>query len=69
LEELIETVKKTGLTYMGETSYYYQPATLYCRARFSAGEMGRFVHAEGEYYHDMEHGFYEPSQSFLSSGI
>jgi predicted dehydrogenase len=62
LEELIETVRKTGLTYMmGETSYY-QPATVYCRARFTAGEMGRFVYAEGEYYHDMEHGFYGPYQ-------
>jgi len=62
LQQLIETVKETGLTYMmGETSYY-QPTTIYCRKRFAAGEMGRFVYAEGEYYHDMEHGFYGPYQ-------
>lgn len=62
LEELIATVKTTGLTYMmGETSYY-QPSTLYCRKRFADGDMGRFVYAEGEYYHDMEHGFYGPYQ-------
>ena len=62
LQELIQTVETTGLTYMmGETSYY-QPVTVYCRSRFSAGEMGRFVYAEGEYYHDMEHGFYGPYQ-------
>ncbi len=62
LEQLIQAVEETGLTYMmGETSYY-QPATLYCRKRFAAGEMGRFVYAEGEYNHDMEHGFYGPYQ-------
>jgi predicted dehydrogenase len=62
LEQLIQAVKETGLTYMmGETSYY-QPSTIYCRKRFTAGEMGRFVYAEGEYNHDMEHGFYGPYQ-------
>lgn len=62
LEQLMQAVKETGLTYMmGETSYY-QPATVYCRKRFAAGEMGRFVYAEGEYNHDMEHGFYGPYQ-------
>jgi predicted dehydrogenase len=62
LEKLVSTVEATGNVYMmGETSYY-QPATLYCRQRFEAGDMGRFVYAEGEYYHDMEHGFYGPYQ-------
>lgn len=62
LEQLVQTVRETGLTYMmGETSYY-QPTTIYCRKRFRAGDMGRFVYAEGEYYHDMEHGFYGPYQ-------
>jgi predicted dehydrogenase len=60
LEELVRTVEETGLTYMmGETSYY-QPSNILCRKRFQSGEMGRFVYAEGEYYHDMEHGFYGP---------
>lgn len=62
LQALIAAVKETGLIYMmGETSYY-QPAMVLCRKRFDAGEMGRFVYAEGEYYHDMEHGFYGPYQ-------
>jgi predicted dehydrogenase len=56
---LVAAVERTGLTYMvGETSYYY-PATLYCRERFRRGDFGRFVYGEGEYLHDMTHGFYD----------
>jgi len=59
LHQLIETVQRTGLTYMmGETSFYYG-ARLYCKERWDAGDFGRFVYGEGEYYHDMSHGFYE----------
>ena len=62
LAALIEAVVATGQTYMlGETSYYY-PATLYCRERFARGDFGRFVYGEGEYLHDMSHGFYEAYQ-------
>ena len=62
LNELVETVKSTGLTYMmGETSYYY-PVTIYCRERFAAGDFGRFVYGEAEYLHDMSVGFYEAYQ-------
>jgi len=58
LHELIETVKQTGLTYMmGETSLYYGNR-LYVKERWEAGDFGRFVYGEGEYYHDMTHGFY-----------
>ena len=46
---------------MGETSYYY-PAAVYCRERFRKGDFGRFVYGEGEYLHDMSHGFYEAYQ-------
>ncbi len=60
LQELVQAVKETGLTYMmGETSYY-MPAVVYCRQRFRNGDFGRFVYAEAGYYHDMEHGFYPP---------
>lgn len=63
--ELVETVKRTGLTYMlGETSTYY-PSTLFCRKRFAEGDFGRFVYGEAAYYHDMSHGFY---QAFQHSG-
>jgi len=62
IETLVETVRSTGLTYMlGETSYYY-PSTIYCRERFRRGDFGRFVYGEGEYIHDMSHGFYEAYQ-------
>lgn len=59
LAELIETVKRTGLTYMlAETSYYY-PSAIFCREMWRQGKFGRFVYGEGEYLHDMSHGFYE----------
>ena len=62
MHELVETVERTGQTYMmGETSYYY-PCTLYCRERFRRGDAGHFVYAEGEYLHDMSHGFYAAYQ-------
>lgn len=56
---LVTAVEATGRTYMmGETSVYY-PAAIYCRQRFEAGDFGRFVYGEGEYIHDMSHGFYD----------
>ncbi len=59
LERLIESVKKTGLTYMmGETSCYYG-SHLFMKEKWQSGAFGRFVYGEGEYYHDMSHGFYE----------
>lgn len=59
---IIGLVEKTGLVYMnGETSYYY-PSALYCRERFAKGDFGRFVYGEGNYYHDMSHGFYAAFQ-------
>ena len=61
LAELVETVERTGLLYMtGETSYYY-PSTIYCRRRFQAGDFGKFVYAEAQYLHDMDH-FYSSYQ-------
>jgi len=58
LEELIEAVKSTGLTYMmGETSQYYG-ASMFCRDKWESGAFGDFVYGEGEYCHDMAHGFY-----------
>jgi predicted dehydrogenase len=65
LQRLIEAVKTTRLTYMmGETSVYYGNR-LYCKERWDNGQFGHFVYGEGEYLHDMSHGFYE---AFKSSG-
>lgn len=62
LQQLIETVKRTGLTYMmGETSLYYG-SSLFMKEKWDAGAFGKFVYGEGEYYHDMTHGFYEAYQ-------
>ena len=63
INELIETVKQTGLIYMmGETSYY-RPQSFFCRQKFREGAFGKFVYGEGNYYHDMSH-FY---QSYMRS--
>jgi predicted dehydrogenase len=59
MRAVVATVEATARTYMmGETSVYY-PAAIYCRQRFAAGDFGRFVYGEGEYIHDMSHGFYD----------
>lgn len=53
--EIVEMVRKTGLTYMmGETCYYY-PSSIYCRKHHALGDFGRFVYAEGQYHHDISH--------------
>lgn len=61
IARIVQAVSETGLLYMmGETSYYY-PSALFCRAKFRNGKMGKFVYAEAQYMHDMDH-FYEPYQ-------
>ncbi|HEX5827838.1 MAG TPA: Gfo/Idh/MocA family oxidoreductase [Candidatus Limnocylindrales bacterium] len=57
LRELVRTVEETGLVYsMGETSHYY-PSAIWCREQHRKGAFGHMVYAEGEYIHDMSHGF------------
>ncbi|MBM3265090.1 MAG: Gfo/Idh/MocA family oxidoreductase, partial [candidate division Zixibacteria bacterium] len=59
IAELVKTVEATGRIYMiGETSYYY-PGVIYCRNRHREGKFGHIVYAEGEYYHDWDHGLYD----------
>jgi predicted dehydrogenase len=51
---LVETVRRTGMHYMlGETTVY-RPQTMYCRRRAAEGAFGRFVHAEAQYFHDVD---------------
>ena len=58
-DKLIETVRRTGLHYMyGETTYC-RPQAMYCRRQAAAGAFGEFIHAEGDYLHDVEHGLRE----------
>ncbi|HLT67627.1 MAG TPA: Gfo/Idh/MocA family oxidoreductase [Microbacterium sp.] len=62
IRAIIDAVRATGLTYMmGETSYY-NPATVYARARRHDGSFGRIFYAEGDYVHDMDLGFYAAYQ-------
>ena len=57
ISQLVEASSKTKLTYfMAETSFYY-PAVVFSRKKFAEGQMGKFVYGEGEYLHDMSHGF------------
>ena len=57
--KLVETSRTTGRSYMlGETTYY-RPEAMYCRRRAAEGAFGDFVYAEGEYFHDVEHGLRE----------
>src|SRR5690606_34779506 len=62
IERIVELVGQTRLTYyMGETCYYC-PAAIYCRQQHREGAFGDFVYAQSQYYHDMDHGFYEAYQ-------
>ena len=52
LEELLETVRKTGLKYMmAETSYYY-PEIITCREWAQQGKFGTIFYWESEYHHE-----------------
>ena len=54
-KEIIDVVKRTGLTYMmGETCVYY-PCSIYCKKEHAKGTFGKFVYAESQYIHDIEH--------------
>jgi predicted dehydrogenase len=65
ISELVEASSKTKLTYfMAETSFYY-PAVVFSRKKFAEGQIGKFVYGEGEYLHDMSHGF---SDAYAANG-
>ena len=59
---IIDAVQDTGLTYMmGETHYYY-PVAVWARQAQAEGRFGRLFYGEGDYIHDMDHGFYAAYQ-------
>jgi predicted dehydrogenase len=65
ISQLVEASSKTKLTYfMAETSFYY-PAVVFSRKKFAEGQIGKFVYGEGEYLHDMSHGF---SDAYAANG-
>jgi predicted dehydrogenase len=59
IASIMDAVRETGLTYMmGETSQYH-PATVLARKMVAENAFGRLFYAEGDYLHDMDHGFYD----------
>jgi len=52
---LIDTVKKTGLTYMMAETSYYRQEIITARRMFQAGEFGDLFESEAEYHHDGLH--------------
>jgi predicted dehydrogenase len=55
-DKIINTSKKTGMSYMlGETTFFH-PEAMFCRKKASEGAFGDFVYAEGEYFHDVDSG-------------
>ena len=59
---IIDAVTETGNVYMmGETHYYY-PVAVWARQAQAEGRFGRLFYAEGDYVHDMDHGFYKAYQ-------
>jgi predicted dehydrogenase len=55
-DQLVAACERTGQYYMlGETTYY-RPDAMYCRRKAREGAFGRFVYAEGEYFHDVDAG-------------
>ncbi len=50
-EQLLETVRETGLTYMMAETSVYRADCWAMRQIYQAGGFGRLVYSEGEYYH------------------
>ena len=66
-DRLVNTVERTGLHYMyGETTYY-RPEAMYCRRKADEGAFGHFVHSEGEYFHDVDHGLRDVAKNRYGS--
>jgi len=54
VDDLVNTVRRTGLNYMlGETTYFRREI-MYCRRRAISGDFGFFTYAECEYWHDVD---------------
>lgn len=66
-DRVVETTRRTGQLFMfGETTFY-RPQAMYCRRRAAEGAFGDFVYAEGEYFHDVDHGLREVRAHRLAS--
>ena len=52
--ELVEAVEKSGKVYSYAENYCYFAATQEMKKLYRAGDIGEFMHGEGEYVHDCE---------------
>ena len=52
LEEILETVKRTGRRYMMAETSYYRPEVITCREWAREGRFGTIFHSEAEYHHE-----------------
>lgn len=52
LEEILETVKKTGMKYMMAETSYYRPEIITCREWSRQGKFGTIFYSEAEYHHE-----------------
>jgi predicted dehydrogenase len=50
-EELLDVVKKTGLSYMMAETSYYRQAMISARKWYEEGKFGRIIYSESEYHH------------------
>ena len=50
-EELLDTVKRTGLTYMMAETSYYRQAAISARKWYQEGRFGEIISSEAEYHH------------------
>ncbi len=50
-EQLLETVRRTGHTYMMAETSWYRPDCCAMRQIYQADGFGRLIYSEGEYYH------------------
>jgi predicted dehydrogenase len=52
LEEILETVKRTGMRYMMAETSYYRPEVISCRDWAREGLFGTIFYSEAEYHHE-----------------
>ena len=50
-QQLVDTVKKTGLTYMMAETSYYKQSTITARKWYQEGKFGDLFYCEAEYHH------------------
>lgn len=52
LEQLLETVQRTGMRYMMAETSYYRPEIITCREWAREGKFGTIFYSEAEYHHE-----------------